>query len=85
MKRIRKTVEVDIDETVDVTVSLGLNEIVQFVQNCNSDEKAEIRQALKDDNSFGHIRTQTLDDVMKMETLIKLFNKYSQSELDNFL
>ena len=81
--RIRKTVDVDISETVSADIILRVSEIVDFIKECDDDEKSQILEALN--MPTGGIKISTLEDVMKMETLTKLFHKYSSSQLDQFL
>ena len=81
-KKIRKTISVEVDETVEADVTLSIHEIVEFIQECDDDEKKDILAAL--DLPTG-IKLSTLDDVMKFDTLVELFHKYSQSELNSFL
>lgn len=84
--RIKKSVEVEISETLYADVTLGLEEIVEFINECNSEERAEILVLLNPaEQGVKGIKISTLEDVQKMETLIELFNKHTSVELEQFL
>ncbi len=87
MKKIRKTIEIEVNETVDADIALGIDEIVSFISECNDSEKSEIRAALNDKNVMPlvGVRIKTLDDQFKLEAIEKLFHKYSTSYLESLL
>lgn len=85
MRRFRKTVSVDINDTVEVEIESDA--VVEFLENCSPSELTEI---LKDANVNTlsvpeGITINSVNDVLKFEMLSEAFKKYTIFELEEKL
>jgi len=83
MTKIKAKVEIEIDEYFEVDVKLGMDEMIQFFENCDQEDKVKIRAALKmpADNVYG----KTLEDSLKIELCMAAIKKYTLEELETKL
>jgi len=88
MRTLRKYVDIDIRETVNVGIELDFNELVQIIQQCTDKEKDEILLELKGGGVIPEIhgRTRvTLLDQMKIDFFRENFNKISIDQLQTLV
>jgi hypothetical protein len=86
MKKISQTINVNISKEIDADITLGVDEIVNFISECNASEKNEILAALQNRGTHtGDIEIKTLDDILRFEVLSDAFKKYNIFELEERL
>jgi hypothetical protein len=84
-RKINKSMEIEINEYVDINISLEIDEIVDFIQQCDQEEKSLILTNLGRFSIFDDIKINTLEDEFKVKALIKLYNKYTLTHLENLI
>lgn len=83
MSKIRANISIEVDETFDVDVKLGIDEMVQFFENCDPEDKVRIRKALKiGPEEYGG---KTLEDQLKISLCLEAMKKYTLEELETKL
>ena len=77
MTRITKVEEFEIDFDID--------DVIDFIEQCDSDELETIRSYILSTNSentiFSEMNIETLYDKMKLEEIKRIWNKYSLEAL----
>jgi hypothetical protein len=81
--KITKEITIDVTETIDVDVTLRIEEIIQFFEGCNAKEKAQIKEALK--ITVSDVLGESLLDSLKMELCRQAMEKYTLEELETKL
>jgi len=84
-RKINKSMEIEINEYVDVDISLGVDEIVNFIQQCDQEEKNLILNNLGRFSISDDININTLEDEFKVQALVKLYNKYTLTHLESLI
>jgi len=73
-----------ITKTDEVDMDFGIDDVIDFIEQCNSSELALIRGEILSGNeevSFLKIKVESLYDEMKLKEIKRLWNKYSLEEL----
>jgi len=81
------SVDVDIDEFDDDEIFQAASERINTVKRNNVKRDKLIRdiQPLMEELSFDQLPNKTLDDKMKMEHLMKVWDKYNSFQLEQLL
>lgn len=87
-KKLTKRIQIEIElddgpEFQEQDFTLTIDEIIDFIGQCDNEEQKQILEAL--DASEDRIKIETIEDKLKYEILKDSFDKYSLHELERRL